>query len=186
MKIRFFHTLDNKICNYKSIACDCCHFAKPKRLPFQPSSSVTNDCFDIIHADIWGPYHIPIIYGHHYVLTLVDDHSRATWVYLMRRKVEVKQLVQGFCELIKTQFGKSVKFLRTNNGKEFSMEEFYQQRGIFHQKSCVYTPQQNSVVERKHGHILSVARALGFQAYLPEEFWRDCILHVVYLINKLP
>lgn len=36
-------------------------------------------------------------------------------------------------------------------------------KGIFSQKSCIETPQQNGLVERKHKHILQIAKALRFQ-----------------------
>ncbi|CAM8913556.1 unnamed protein product [Rhodiola kirilowii] len=91
--------------------------------------------------------------------------------------------------MVKNQFGKQIKIFRTDNGSEFfnnTVSHFLIAEGCIHQSSCVYTPQQNGVVERKHRHLLEVARALKFNAELPDFFWGDCVLTATYLINKLP
>jgi len=48
------------------------------------------------------------------------------------------------------------------------MTNFFANKGIVHQMSSVNTSQQNSKAERKHGHILNVARALMIQSHLPK------------------
>uniref|UniRef100_A0A2N9G1L7 Conserved oligomeric Golgi complex subunit 6 n=1 Tax=Fagus sylvatica TaxID=28930 RepID=A0A2N9G1L7_FAGSY len=111
---------------------------------------------------------------------------RTTWLYLMKLKSEARSLLESFITMIKTQFGHQIKIVRSDNGQEFHMPSFYASLGMSQQHSCVETPQQNSVVERKHLHILNVARALHFQSNLPNKYWGNCVQTTVYLINRLP
>ncbi|XP_058003648.1 uncharacterized protein LOC131180063 [Hevea brasiliensis] len=90
--------------------------------------------------------------------------------------------------LISSPFDAMVKIIRTDNGVEFVNSNFAQlvsDRDIIHQRTCPYTPQQNGIVERKHRHLLDIARALRIQAQLPKEFWSECVLTATYIINRL-
>jgi len=167
--------------------CSVCPIAKQMRLPFPLSLISIKAAFDLLHCDIWGPHKIPTHSGACFFLTIVDDFTRCTWIFLMQHKSETQNLLKSFIVFAQTQFHANIKTIRVDNGSEFfSMREFFQNHGIAYQRTCVYTPQQNGVVERKHRHILTVARASLFQSHLPFIFWGDCVLTAVYLINRLP
>jgi hypothetical protein len=105
----------------------------------------------------------------------------------MTFKSETQSLLRSFFSWVKTQFNRGVKILRSDNGAEFlSMESYFNEHGIIFHHTCPYTPQQNGVVERKHRHLLNVARALRFQANLPLKYWGESIQTACYLINRLP
>ena len=105
----------------------------------------------------------------------------------MKEKGEVSKILKEFIVMIRNQFHKGIKVVRSDNGSEFTsrpMQTFYGEHEILRESSCVDTPQQNGRMERKHRHILNVARALRFQANLPIQFWGECVLTAAYLINR--
>ena len=104
----------------------------------------------------------------------------------MHSKGETRNLLLNFVIYIKNQFKKDIKTIRSDNGPEFEYDDLYNKYGIIHQRSCVHTPQQNSVVERKHQHILNVTRSLLFQSNIPKCYWSYAVNHVVHIINRIP
>jgi len=144
-------------------SCPICPLAKQSRLPFCHSIISSVKPFELIHCDIWGRYRHSSISGAFYFLTIVDDYSRFTWIFLMSHKNEAQSLLKNFFNYVLTQFETHIKIFRSDNGGEFiSLRTFFNDHGVIFQHSCFYTPQQNGVVERKHRHILQVARALKF------------------------
>lgn len=178
-------SLYSSIINDNKATCDICQFAKQKHIPFTSSTSHASSKFALLHLDIWGPLSIPSVHGHKYFLTIVDDHTRFLWVILLKTKAEVPHHVKSFITMIQNQFHITPQTIRSDNGPEFMLPDFYASLGILHQKSCVETPQQNARVERKHQHILNVGRALLFQSKLPSSYWSYAILHAVFLINRI-
>ncbi|GJT01644.1 retrovirus-related pol polyprotein from transposon TNT 1-94 [Tanacetum coccineum] len=97
--------------------CDVCFKAKQTREVFLSSDNKVKYCFELIHYDLWGPYRTPASCGSHYFLTIiVDDFSRAMWIYLLADKREVEKLMHNFFAMMKRQFGKQVKIVRSDNG----------------------------------------------------------------------
>ena len=102
--------------------------------------TASSSCFNLVHADIWGPFSTPTLIGSKYFLTLVDDYSRCTWVYLMKHKFDTSLLVQSFFNMVLNQFKTSIEVLRIDNGPKFAINSFYASKGVVHQLSCVETP----------------------------------------------
>ncbi|KAL2325560.1 hypothetical protein Fmac_024618 [Flemingia macrophylla] len=173
-------------CLDKQFTCNTCHYAKQKKLPFSLSDSYASNPFDLLHIDIWGPCSKLSLHGHKYFLTIVDDNTHFTWIFLMTNKAETRTHVINFIQHVETQFEKHVKAIRTDNGLEFSMTQFFESKGIIHQTTCIETPEQNGIAERKHQHLLNVTRALLFQSNLNSSFWCFALMHAAYLINCIP
>ena len=145
--------------------------------------------FDIIHVDIWGPYSQFTYKTCRYFLTIVDDFSRYTWVFLLIFKFDAIDALIKFHTFVKTHHQIAIKTIQSDNKSEFlsfKLQSFFHSQGIRHQRSCPHTPQQNGVVERKHRHLLNVACALRFHSRIPLSFWGDCVLTATQLINCLP
>ena len=107
----------------------------------------------------------------------------------MKEKSEVSQIFQKFYKMVKNQFKTKIQILRTDNGREYYnvvLGNFLSSEGIIHQSSCVETPQQNGVSERKNRHLLEVARSLLFSTNVPKQYWGEAVLTATYLINRLP
>jgi len=173
----------------KHFICDICSKAKQHRLPFFTSKTTSACAFELVHVDTWGAYHTKTHVGHRYFLTIVDDHTRATWTHLMVTKDEAISLLRSFVVMAKTQFDAKVKVIRSDNAQELNKSseilEHFASTGITQQTSCVQTPQQNGVVERKHKHLIEMSRTILFQSSLPIRYWGECVLAATYLINQM-
>ncbi|KAL5754015.1 hypothetical protein ACOSP7_022235 [Xanthoceras sorbifolium] len=107
----------------------------------------------------------------------------------MKEKSEVTNIFKNFHSLIKNQFQTTIQVFRSDNGREFvnqGLREYLCSEGIVHQTSCVDTPQQNGISERKNRHLLKVTRSLLFCMRVPSRFWGAAVLTVVHLINRQP
>lgn len=169
--------------------CEHCILAKSHKSSYPSKTYVPSKPFSLIHSDVWGPSRVKTSSGKKWFVTFIDDHTRLCWVYLMSEKSEVCQLFQNFYKMVETQFQSKIRILHTDNGTEYINDvlgQFLKDKGILHQSTCVNTPQQNGIAERKNKHLLEVTRALMFSMNVPKYLWGEAILTATYLINRLP
>ncbi|RDY02472.1 hypothetical protein CR513_14060, partial [Mucuna pruriens] len=126
----------------ESFKCDICQFSKHYRATFSPSNNKSLEPFDLIHFDVWGAASNSIL-GAKWFVSFIDDCTHVTWIFLMKHKYEVCQIFVDFFYLVKNQFNKSIKRLRSDNGTEFlniEFSKFLKDNGVVHGLTCVNTP----------------------------------------------
>lgn len=116
----FLHNVPRFIPRPKTIDhCDTCNRGKHTRFPFKLIDNKSSMSFERTFCDIWDGYHIASSSGAHYFLTIVDEFTRVTWLYLMRYKYETLPYLRAFFSMIHTQFNSKIHHIRTDNGQEF-------------------------------------------------------------------
>jgi Reverse transcriptase (RNA-dependent DNA polymerase)/Integrase core domain len=175
--------------NEENFICETYIKAKSHRTSFGNSLNKCVEPFELIHTDVWGPSPVISKSGGKWYVIFVDDCTRMTWLYILKTKDEVSKIFQNFYKMIITQFEKRIKVIRSDNGTEYINKElqvFLSENGILHETSCVGTPQQNSVAERKNRHLLEITRSLLFENKVPANYWDNAITFAVYLMNRMP
>lgn len=84
------------------LPCVPCHYAKQQRLPFPNSDSYVYDIFNLIHADLWGPYKTKAITEASYFLTIVDDFSSSIWTFLLNDSSHAFKTLSSFISYTST------------------------------------------------------------------------------------
>ncbi|GJY58202.1 retrovirus-related pol polyprotein from transposon TNT 1-94 [Tanacetum coccineum] len=145
------------------------------------------DVLHTLHMDLCGSMRVHSINGKRYILVIMDDFSRFTWVNFLRSKDETPEFVTKFLTQIQVGLNKTVRFIRTDNGIEFVnqvLTEFYEKVGIFHQKSVPRTPQQNGIVERWNRTLVEVARTMLIFSMALIFLWVEAVATACYTQNE--
>nr|GEZ80144.1 hypothetical protein [Tanacetum cinerariifolium] len=161
---------------HKEHLCPSCEQGKSKRAS-HPPKLVPNSRqrLHLLHMDLCGPMRIASINGKRYVLVIVDDYSRYTWVHFIRSKDEAPAVIITFLKRITILLQSPVIIIRTENGTEFKnqvLKEYFDTVGISHQMSSVRTPQQNGVVERRNRTLVE-ARTMLIFSRAPLFLWAE-------------
>ena len=122
--------------------CEHCVYGKQNRVSFPSGAKRANKILELVHSDVFGPVSVPSLGKSMYYVSFIDDFSRNTWIYFLRKKSKVFDRFKEFKALVENQTEKKIKALRTDNGGEFckkEFEDFCKKCGIARQKTTPYT-----------------------------------------------
>jgi transposase InsO family protein len=145
------------------------------------------DLLELVHSDLVGPMEVSSVSGMKYILIFVDDCSRKIFVYYLKNKSDVVSKFKDFKAFAKNQTGKSLKVLRTDNGKEYvnaELKRLLTSYGIKHELVVPYNSQQNDRAERVNRTIVEMGRCMIQEAGCSKQLWADACSTAVYIKNR--
>ncbi|GKV16599.1 hypothetical protein SLEP1_g27221 [Rubroshorea leprosula] len=167
--------------------CESCQLGKMHKLPFPVNKSFrATQKLELVHMDICGPMRTPSLSQNRYFILFINDFTRMTWVYFLGSKGQALPVFKKFKALVENQSGCRIKKLRSDNGKEYTSNDFNlfcEEAGVDHQLTVSYTPQQNGIAERKNRTVMEMARCMLAKKKLPKCFWAEAVYTAVYLLN---
>ena len=101
-----------------------CVYGKHNRVSFPSGAKRVNKILELVHSDVFGPLSVPSLGKSVYYVSFIDDFSRNTWIYFLRKKFEVFDRFKEFKALVENQTKKKIKVLSTYNGGELCKKEF--------------------------------------------------------------
>ncbi|GKD54892.1 retrovirus-related pol polyprotein from transposon TNT 1-94 [Tanacetum coccineum] len=171
----------------KDHLCSACQLGKSRKATYKPKTINTiMEVLHTLHMDLCGPLRVQSINGKKYILVIVDDYSRFTWVKFLRSKDETPAFVINLLKQLQVGLNKTVRFVRTDNGTEFvnkDLSDYYESVGITHEKTVPRTPQQNGVVERRNRTLVEAARTMLIFSKAPLFLWAEAVATACYTQN---
>ena len=91
-----------------------------------------------------GPTRTESLGGKRYIMVVVDDFTRYTWVILLRSKSDASQHIEALCTRLQNEKSLKIDRIRSDHGKEFEnsyMDYLCTRSGISQAFSTPITPQ---------------------------------------------
>nr|GEV23203.1 retrovirus-related Pol polyprotein from transposon TNT 1-94 [Tanacetum cinerariifolium] len=192
-----FATINNLVKNYlvqglpkmkleKDDLCSACEQGKIHRKHHKSKTAfASNKPLYLLHMDLCGLMRVKSINGKRYVLVVVDDYSRYTWVFFLHSKDEASEVIISFIKKTQVNLQLQVQRVRTDNGTEFknkTLAKFFDEVGITQQFSVARTLQQTGVMERRNRTLVDAARTM--LTNLPLFLWAEAIAKACFTQNR--
>ena len=168
-------------------ACGTCITSKQHKVSRPSSSSDSKQPLELLHTDVCGPMEVPSLGGNLYIATYLDDYSKMSIVKTVQRKSDVPEVTKEVVSFMEKQSGHELLVLRSDNGTEYlnrNLGDFLKDKGVLHQTTNRYTPEQNGAAERLNRTILERVRAMLEDSGLPKELWGEAACTAAFIRNS--
>ncbi|GJW20431.1 retrovirus-related pol polyprotein from transposon TNT 1-94 [Tanacetum coccineum] len=172
----------------KDKLCSSCEKGKHHRASFKTKqTSSIKKWHHLLYMNLFGPVTPRSINHEKYTLVIVDEYSRYTCVYFLKKKSHASETIMSFIKRVENQNDIKVKQLRTDNGTEFRnsiLVNFCDDKGISQNFSSPYTPEQNGVAKKKNKTLIEAARTMLFGSVFSKQCWTEAVATACYTQNR--
>lgn len=137
------HRTAQALCTNMTCAMDT-HLESTQRLPSPTKIAKVTAILNQVHSNVCGLFSSPSLMGYRYYGIFIDNHSRKTWIFFMKKKEEVFSKFIDIKAPIENQSSRKIRALRSDNGKEYisnSFKELYAKEGIRIELKAPHNPQ---------------------------------------------
>nr|GFA78906.1 putative ribonuclease H-like domain-containing protein [Tanacetum cinerariifolium] len=143
----------------KDHLCSACAMGKSTGKTHKPKSEdINQEKLYLLHMDLCGPMRVESINGKKYILVIVDDYSRFTWVKFLKSKDETPDFIIKFLKMIQVRLKVPVRL--------------------------AHSPQQNGVIERRNYTLIEAARTMLIYAQAPLFLWAEAVATTCFTQNR--
>ena len=114
--------------------CGACQMGKQTKSNHHKVNVISTSCYlELLHVDLMGPTRTESLGLKRYIMVIVDDFLRYTWVEFLREKSEACKKMEILCKRLQIEKGVPVVKIRSDHGKVFEnarFESFCEKNGI--------------------------------------------------------
>ncbi|GJX29809.1 retrovirus-related pol polyprotein from transposon TNT 1-94, partial [Tanacetum coccineum] len=165
-----------------------CAMGKSKKHSHKPKTDDTNqEKLFLLHMDLCGLMRVQSVNGKKYILVIVDDYSRFTWVKFLASKDEAPDFIIKFLKMIQVRLNATVRNIHTDNRTEFvnqTLRDYYESIGISQETLVARTPQHNGVFKRHNRTLVEVAHTMLIYTKASLFLWAEAVATACYTQNR--
>ena len=150
------------------------------------ASVQTSRPLELLHIDLMGPARVQSLGGKKYILVVVDDFTKYTWVVLLKDKGEALEKMIHLGKKLQVEKDTVIARIRSDHRREFEntkLATFCNDQGTHQEFFSPKTPQQNGIVKRKNRVVQEMALVMLHNKKLPKSFWGEAVNIACHTLN---